>query len=1459
VIDAILVEHSQMTSRFQNILSRAVQRNPAVVDKILSLAREAQGITKKCLANTLSHGFVVSRSKIAGMIGIALGLTSDTIQKLSSIKVTEVSYFIHYALGVDSLESRIGEALAGLLKESDEESYSKSIDFLRNHKDEIDDVFSYLYEKGIMPSSAFLKSFLKKRDTSLLDILMVLTDDSIFSYAAGLSSQIKNILGADRRYEVTKEAVRCLVEIGIIVKGAPLSYEHLSKTVDSILQAHKAREIGDKKLLTELGRVNQQVKGESLKKIIQRELSEGEKEFLNHPSLNRYTANLIGLYFYLQKDYPQICEKVAIALSKLLEIKDIDKFNEWLFKEAEWNKPIYKELINSGYSPLFWDRGVRETLPDEGALKNIEEEMKKQTEQLIELAEKHNIIEPGSQYRLEGLSSYKVAEDFVTKYFFNNENVPQELKESVRAILEDTKKYEERYKNKVLASKKLTVKIVKDFLEDTYSGVGIPGCFAPSGSNSQMPVFHALETNALFLRVYDENNKMIANAVLVLTPQGVVVEPLYNASNLELTRVVFEGLAELLLNNMVPSVLLMTQDTYKYGQQKKTIAIKTNTLNAVPHFDFYETNSSDKTTFEMGYSLTRDDLLSKGFKPFPEVIVEKETTARDIALSKPLSKEEKTRITKELFILGLNELDLGPILKNIEKIIFEWDEKKIGETVSSLKSRSPPQRGISEEEEGKLKDKLLEIRSKIQQERLEKISLEQAESAPDVAPEEVIVPLIVPPVVAPLAAFQPTAASPLESQPPAAAASPAGKIKLGTARQPTLEERVARVNERLARPTERGTGWLRIAATPQEAFEFHKGWSSQATGFYYAQIADNKLVFPIRAWEKMAAWSNKSRDFERKSYFIARKINNSYEILDFIPLGSFAADPAGRVDDPAVTQISDYISKSNGLGIEEDVFEALGIDLTKQDELSFLNLTKGQADLVSIGFHSHHEGSAYYESPSESDRRATGESFAFVYSVKSAKGFLYNKETSVEIKQEPPAAASPVEAVSSPLAAGEREGMSRRELLLGVLGAAGTLAVNRLAAGTVANVIPLSEDYSYLFRPLEEKEFEEFVKQGVWGEIFGGWSYENYSEEYKASTSFRERALRAIGELTKDDKLGEPLRNLLKTLPAVRIVFVDTLPPEFVGGAEQALGIVVIDRSEFMGLENPKTFQSELAHRLIHELLHIVHPGWDHVSIYNEALNMIKPIQSFNQKTYNRWRFLTDLAMVDKSQPPDYFYRLNANSRELLSPLTISTERLEEKSHRQDIVYEGLSLIPKKLFFRIGEERYQVELDDSNNIIKVASGGSIQATTIAVSSSSAVEVPSDKGGIDLRALPIVTQPVAASALTLNPLLLTLQNINLREEWAEIERMLKADIVPSTQRLKEYLEVCCSRQDDMAPEIDKVLNCIADILRLEEERVSLTDSSLRDILVLLESDKSAQELQVALSSIAVAAKEPVTKP
>jgi hypothetical protein len=88
---------------------------------------------------------------------------------------------------------------------------------------------------------------------------------------------------------------------------------------------------------------------------------------------------------------------------------------------------------------------------------------------------------------------------------------------------------------------------------------------------------------------------------------------------------------------------------------------------------------------------------------------------------------------------------------------------------------------------------------------------------------------------------------------------------------------------------------------------------------------------------------------------------------------------------------------------------------------------------------------------------------------------------------------------------------------------------------------------------------------------------------------------------------------------------------------------------------------------------------------------------------------------------------------------------------------------------------------------------------------------------------------------------------LDNEWKQIRGIVERGDIPSGERIKEYVLSCCQR-GDISADVEKVLVCISDILRLEEDYALACESGFVQLLCALESDKPAQELQIALSAV-----------
>jgi len=118
--------------------------------------------------------------------------------------------------------------------------------------------------------------------------------------------------------------------------------------------------------------------------------------------------------------------------------------------------------------------------------------------------------------------------------------------------------------------------------------------------------------------------------------------------------------------------------------------------------------------------------------------------------------------------------------------------------------------------------------------------------------------------------------------------------------------------------------------------------------------------------------------------------------------------------------------------------------------------------------------------------------------------------------------------------------------------------------------------------------------------------------------------------------------------------------------------------------------------------------------------------------------------------------------------------------------------------------------------------------------------PENPGGIDFRALPIVTQAIGNLRMNMDVQTLgMLNNADISRELENIQRTVDAGISPSGERIKEYVRASCIQGN---LDVDKVVSCISDILRQEEETCCSTEPVLKDILVVLESANSAQDLK-----------------
>jgi hypothetical protein len=167
--------------------------------------------------------------------------------------------------------------------------------------------------------------------------------------------------------------------------------------------------------------------------------------------------------------------------------------------------------------------------------------------------------------------------------------------------------------------------------------------------------------------------------------------------------------------------------------------------------------------------------------------------------------------------------------------------------------------------------------------------------------------------------------------------------------------------------------------------------------------------------------------------------------------------------------------------------------------------------------------------------------------------------------------------------------------------------------------------------------------------------------------------------------------------------------------------------------------------------------------------------------------------------------------------------------------------------------------------VESAAGENIDAVTMgAAIEPGPVSAEEKKGGIDFRSLPIMTQPMTTLqgqspikdlpiALTGTVPVISGTVPQFDSELQQIENMVAGGMVPSADRIKDYLDKCCNA-GERAFDLEKVLTCLAGIFRLEEDLVASTDPALKDILALVEHNTPVSELKVCLAQIRSASQD-----
>ena len=157
-------------------------------------------------------------------------------------------------------------------------------------------------------------------------------------------------------------------------------------------------------------------------------------------------------------------------------------------------------------------------------------------------------------------------------------------------------------------------------------------------------------------------------------------------------------------------------------------------------------------------------------------------------------------------------------------------------------------------------------------------------------------------------------------------------------------------------------------------------------------------------------------------------------------------------------------------------------------------------------------------------------------------------------------------------------------------------------------------------------------------------------------------------------------------------------------------------------------------------------------------------------------------------------------------------------------------------------ETLVIQTDDKQNSPATIAYDDVLELEVVASSS----LGNDKspGGIDFRALPIVSYASSAlkSSIVSSPIA-KLDNSSLSKEVLAIQKMVEAGIAPSEERIKDFVQASSALEaGSLADARQKAVLWIAEVLRSQEEECCASSAILKDMLVVLDSGVSEKELK-----------------
>lgn len=480
--------------------------------------------------------------------------TSDISLMLSkmdyNLNVQLFTYIINWQKELNPLSAII---LKTLTEPNSLEKKQKIIDFLNQNYKKIDEIIKFCNKKKIPLSDAFIEFIIKRRQMSLLKAFPTQTSNESHLFLLKKAMTMESIY--HKKHNTVKEAISAISTIFYfdqqLTDNNSVEIDRLIMLIDEF----NTGKTGNKKFLSELKQtatkfsfqpvVNITTEMIAEKNTNKAEIKEKVTNLLNsNEDIYITMLNLCDIYTRIKNLFPTTAQYIKTTVKHLIDLEgDTKKLNNWLYKQAPWNKEAYNTLIANKYKPELWTNSFKQTYFSEENTRRKAEKIAKKIKTLS---------------KLKKLSQKKQAElDFLL------ENLSRIEKEEPKIIIE----------------------FDFDFLKDSYSGVPLHDCFSPNKSHEVNPLITALETNSIFVHVYNQTTgKLISSIMFVLTEQGLV-DMGFPTGSPNLEEPIFDTMAMLIKQEMIPAIYVNSEKTayvssatYKFASSKKLLNEKQQTL-----------------------------------------------------------------------------------------------------------------------------------------------------------------------------------------------------------------------------------------------------------------------------------------------------------------------------------------------------------------------------------------------------------------------------------------------------------------------------------------------------------------------------------------------------------------------------------------------------------------------------------------------------------------------------------------------------------------------------------------------------------------------------------------------------------------------------------------------------------------------------------------------------------------